>query len=413
MPVDPSVLAGMRRRQRAYWPDGHIHIGDSVPHGNGVRPTKLFTFRFTSPSKAMIEAAADLYGGTVAEMTRGMDKWQVVTGADEVPVVLPPRPVSQWLELWDGPYCVRRCDGATIEQKSGRPCLCKAERRLRCTIKTRLSVLLADVPSLGTWQLASEGLNAAEHLPDRAAFLEKAGDYVDAILMVVKGSTLENGKPVTFPVPRLRVEGISPRQVMTGTVPERPAMARHTAAALTTGTDTSDYITRAVAATSAEQVRAIWEEASQAGHLTPQLRTVLNALGSALTAQQAHRGTDDQGDQGDRPADSQQPAATPSASSAAPADPSGGATQTGRDQEQEGEQEAEWWRQRILGLWQGGMTDLHEAFYARTQTTMRRATLDQLKDFAALCRQVHADPGPDVVDAELGEEDPAESAPLE
>ncbi|MEV5561164.1 hypothetical protein AB0L44_46660, partial [Nonomuraea wenchangensis] len=69
MPVDPDVLANMRRRQRSYWPDGHLHIGDSMPGKNGgVRPVKLFTFRFTSPSRAMIEAAAGLYGGTVAPM---------------------------------------------------------------------------------------------------------------------------------------------------------------------------------------------------------------------------------------------------------------------------------------------------------------------------------------------------------
>ncbi|MDP4510304.1 recombination directionality factor [Nonomuraea turcica] len=299
MPVDPAVFASIRRRQRAYWPDGHIRLGDSVPAKNGgVRPTKLFTFRFSSPSKAMIEAAADLYGGTVVEMTRGMDKWQVITDAEEIPVLLPRAPLTQWLELWDGPYCVRRCDGATIEHKSSRPCLCKAEGHLRCTVKTRLSVLLQDVPSLGTWLLVTEGLNAAEDLPNRAAMIEKIGDYVDAWLMVTKGSTLENGKPVTFPVPRLRVEGISPRQVMTGTVPERSAVATSSAPELTTDNHTSDYIAQAVAATSPEQVRAIWRQASQAGHLTQQLRTVLNALGAALSADQKQvpHGAGDQND---------------------------------------------------------------------------------------------------------------------
>ncbi|PZG19918.1 recombination directionality factor [Nonomuraea aridisoli] len=408
MPVDPAVFASIRRRQRAYWPDGHIRIGDSVPHGNGVRPRKLFTFRFSSPSRPMIEAAADLYGGTVTEMTRGMDKWQVVTAADEIPVLLPRAPLTQWLEQWDGPYCLRRCDGATIEQKSGRPCLCKAEGRLRCSIKTRLSVYPQDLPSLGTWLLVTEGLNAAEDLPNRAAMVEKIGDYVDAWLMVTKGSTIENGKPVTFPVPRLRVEGISPRQVMTGTVPERAAVARRDTPELTTGEHTLDYIAQAMAATTPEQVRDIWRQASQAGHLTRQLGAVLNAIGTTLTTgrQKTGQGVDQSG-----PAGAQQPSTAPPPSPADRSDPAGPdspAEQTMPDAEHDAqddvERESEQWRQHILRLWQGGMTDLHRAFAARTNTTMRRASIDQLKDFAALCERVHADPGADAVDAELGDE---------
>ncbi|MDP4510305.1 hypothetical protein [Nonomuraea turcica] len=59
------------------------------------------------------------------------------------------------------------------------------------------------------------------------------------------------------------------------------------------------------------------------------------------------------------------------------------------------------------------MSDLHEAFFDKTTTTMRRASLAQLKDFAALCQQVHADPGADVMDAVLGDEDPSGPTPQE
>ncbi len=438
MPVDPDVLANMRRRQRSYWPDGHLHIGDSVPGKNGgVRPVKLFTFRFTSPSRAMIEAAADLYGGTVAPMTRGMDRWQVVTDADEIPVYLPRHPVSQWLELWDGPYCMRRCDGATIEQKSGRPCLCKAERVLRCELRTRLSVLPQDLPSLGTWLLVSGGLNAAEDLPARAVLADKIGDYVDARLMVIKAGVIEDGKPVTFPIPRLRIEeAITPRQVLTGTIPPRTA-ARSGVPQLPAGTskdaptgDTGsttppddhvgqppivDYIAQASAAATAEQVRAIWVQASQAGHLTQRLRIVLNALGATLpgaTSRDGHKTPSGLHE----PATEQPPVPeerTPHAPRQdAPRPNDASAPDTPTPLPGQGEQPADRLRERILHLWQGGTSALYEAFFARYATTMRHASLDQLQEFAALCEQVHANdtatPGTDVVDGDVVDGDAAD-----
>ncbi|MFI6713572.1 hypothetical protein ACIBF7_44600 [Nonomuraea sp. NPDC050478] len=409
MPIHRRMFERMKRRQRAHWPDGHIRIGDSVPTENGVRPRKLSTFRFTSPSRPLIEAAAHLYGGTVAEMTRGMDKWQVTTAADEIPVLLPPHSVTQWMEYWDGPYCERRCDGETIEQKSGRPCLCRAEGRLRCTVKTRLSVLLQDVPSLGTWLLVSAGLNAAEDLPDRAAFIERAGDYIDAILLVTEARTLKDGKPVTFPVPRLRVEGISPRQLMTGTVPERSQLARRNAPELPRGNSEApdrddsgddpsrqtppDYLALASAATTPERVRAIWHQALQAGHLTPELRTVLNTLGAALTARRHQPPNARQEPAGDHaPTEAPSGERLPAESGASP-DLVQGLTRHAQ---------AEWLRHQILHQWPGGITDLYAAFEARTGTTMRRASLDQLQAFATtLHRQLSGEQDHEVVDADL------------
>ncbi|MDA0636635.1 hypothetical protein ACQEUU_33985 [Nonomuraea sp. CA-218870] len=413
MPIHPRMFERMKRQQRAHWPDGHIRIGDSVPTEHGVRPRKLSTFRFTSPSRPLIEAAADLYGGTVAEMTRGMDKWQVTTTADEIPVLLPPHSVTQWMEYWDGPYCERRCDGETIEQKSGRPCLCRAEGRLRCTVKTRLSVLLQDVPSLGTWLLVSGGLNAAEDLPDRAAFIERAGDYIDAILLVTETRTLKDGKPVTFPVPRLRVEGISPRQLMTGTVPARSELARRNAPALPRGHSTQppdapdegdpsgqtlpDYLALAAAATTPERIRVIWRQALEAGHLTPELRTVLNTVGAALTARQQEPAGPEGVDEA--PAGKHDPAETPAAPDPAESDAIPGPTP---------QVQAEWLRHQILHSWPGGLTELHDTFHAMTGTTMRRANLDQLQTFATtLHRQLVGEQDHEVVDADLIEDQQA------
>ncbi|MFG1949295.1 hypothetical protein [Nonomuraea sp. NPDC048826] len=412
MPIHPRMFERMKRRQRAHWPDGHIRIGDSVPTEHGIRPRKLSTFRFTSASRPLIEAAAHLYGGTVTEMTRGMDKWQVTTTADEIPVLLPPHSVTQWMEYWDGPYCERRCDGETIEQKSGRPCLCRAEGRLRCTVKTRLSVLLQDVPSLGTWLLASSGLNAAEDLPDRAAFIERAGDYIDAVLLVTEARTLKDGKPVTFPVPRLRVEGISPRQLMTGTVPDRSHLARRNAPELPRGHNPQspdapddgdppgqtlpDYLALAAAATTPERIRDIWHQALEAGHLTPELRTVLNTVGAALTARRHHKPTSPQ-DVDEAPVGKREPS-EPTVAEPAPAQSDANLAPTPQTL-------AEWLRHQILHSWPGGLKELHHTFHAMTGTTMRRANLDQLQTFAAtLHRQLAGEQDHEIVDADLVED---------
>ncbi|MGW3353280.1 recombination directionality factor [Nonomuraea rubra] len=412
MPVSPSVFARMRRQQRAYWPDGHIRIGDSVPipGKNARRPVKLSTWRFTSPSKAMVQAAADLYGGEVAEMTRGDDKWQVITNASQIPVVLPPHPVTQWMEHWDGPYCMRRCDGETIEHKSGRPCLCRASGEQLCKIRTRVSVLLADVPSLGTWLLATGGWNAAEDLPSRAELAQRAGDYIDAWLLIREGRSLVAGKPATYPIPRLQIEGISPRQVMTGTVPDRSAVARHHVAQLTAGatppaeaaaaadgggrpspppcstaaasdSNVADYVAQAATARSAQQVRDIWMTALAAGQLTPQLKTVLNTVGAVLAAKEQPPGMDSQ--------------AARKTATAAAADAPGEA----------GGEELERLRRDIIAAWPRGTSELHEAVLTRTGTTLRRATREQLIAFAASLPLPQQDGQDDVVEAELVDPD--------
>ena len=54
---------------------GVIRLGQKVPTNNGrLRPEKLETLRFTSPSKQLIDAVASLYGGEVKP-------WQATTGA--------------------------------------------------------------------------------------------------------------------------------------------------------------------------------------------------------------------------------------------------------------------------------------------------------------------------------------------
>ncbi|MFD8564665.1 hypothetical protein ACFV1N_46005 [Streptosporangium canum] len=394
MPVHPNALArlGIRDAQRSYWPDGHIRIGHRVPtRSGGTRPEKLDVFRLSSPSKSIIERIAEMYGGTVQEMTEGNDKWQVTTNASELEILVPPQPVTTSLELWNrGNRCERRCDGETIEEKSGRPCLCKAEGVQRCVLTTRLTVMLADVPSLGYWLLTSRGVNAFKNLPGRAEFANMAGPYVAATLYLQEGRSLVDGEAVTFMVPLLRIEGegatpeerLTPRKVVAGLAASRPAIGAGASQALDGAPTPADYLVRAHAATSADEVMKIWEAAREAGDLTPQLRAELNAIGKALRQQEA---TSAAGTTQERPP-------TPAAPTAA------------------NETSDQIWMQ-IVALWPSTLNELHAAFAQRMKTSPKHATLDQLEQFRATivrARSAHDDGR--VVDAEIVADSEADDA---
>jgi len=383
MPVHPNALArlGIRNAQRSYWPDGHIRIGHRVPTRNGgTRPEKLDVFRLSSPSKSIIEHIAEMYGGAVEEMTEGNDKWQVTTNAEELEILVPPQAVTTSLELWNrGNRCERRCDGETIEEKSGRPCLCKADGVQRCVLTTRLTVMLADIPSLGYWLLTSRGVNAFKNLPGRAEFANMAGPYVAATLYLQEGRSIVDGDAVTFMVPLLRIEGegataeerLTPRKVIAGLAASRLAISAGASQALD-GPPASDYLTRARAATSTDEVKKIWEEAQKVGDLTPELRTELNTIGKALREKETTPVTG---------TTQQRPPALSSTS----------------DDETHGQI----WTQ-ILTLWPTTLDELHAAFAQRTNTTPKRATVDQLKQFrTTIIRAKTAQDDGRMVDAEI------------
>lgn len=182
-------IKDIQRRQTQV---GRIRAGYSVEtgkkdrHGNPVRrPAKLEVFRFTSPSKALIEQVAGIYGGDPAEWEPqggGAKQWEVYTKAESLPVVVPPNSVSQWYEAWAGGACIRRCDGAR-EMLKDQPCQCLPEPAERlCNPTTRIALMLADVPGIGVWTLESHGYYAATELPAVAELLAAAGGYVPARL---------------------------------------------------------------------------------------------------------------------------------------------------------------------------------------------------------------------------------------
>lgn len=168
-----------------------------------------------------IERAAELYGGAVRPMAndRSDDQWEVVTEADSIPVVIPPtNHLDQWLELWGGAGCERRCDGREAIVLNGRPtagapCVCDPNNR-ECRVTTRLWVVLPELEALGVWRVESHGYYAAAELAgaaDLCAVATRQGFAVPARLTLeqrTRRTRDDKGKPQTFKfaVPVLSVD---------------------------------------------------------------------------------------------------------------------------------------------------------------------------------------------------------------
>lgn len=237
MPVE-GVLAVQQRLREL----GRIRMGDQVPTSRGrKRPRKLKTFRLTSQQRALIDAAAELYGGDVTPWRDdGRDEWQVTVEHEAIPCQVPPdQPLTQWMELWKAGGCERRCDGVT-EMLQMRPCVCLAKHTVRtednavderatrfaideaakrpakdggadgCTIHTRLNVWLHELPGgLGVWRLETHGRYAAAELQGVAHLLSVArahGRSVPATLRITQRRIKRPGRPPNeFIVPALDI----------------------------------------------------------------------------------------------------------------------------------------------------------------------------------------------------------------
>lgn len=271
---------------------GRVRLGVlHKPEKGKARPVKLDRFRFTSPRKALLDTIAGLYGGEVESWTppRGNAQWQVITNATEVPVIIPPQDPGegQWYEMWSAGGCQRRCDGRT-EKLSKQPCLCLAQgcepEKRDCKLHTRVRVMLADVPSLGCWRVDTGSYYAAVELPGIAAMLAMANGVIPGKLILSKRSVIRQveGRPQTFNfvVPVLDVDAFTPRELMSGRMPELIAergagvveAPKRTAIAATV-----DYPTLIGAARNMDALKALRDKAQADGVLTDELRGMLNA----------------------------------------------------------------------------------------------------------------------------------------
>ena len=201
---------------------GTIRMGK---RGDRNQPQRLETWRLTSEDRPRIEAAAQLYGGTVQQWK---DEWEVITEVKSLPCMIAPVDLSQWYELWSGGGCQRRCDGVdcTVPAKEGGfntiSCLCDPDKR-ECDIHTRLSVYLHQLPGLGIWRLNTQGYHAACELPDVVGLLvsmAKDGARIYATLNIEQREKKVPGQATKkFPVPTLSVP-VALQSLLTGEVPQ-------------------------------------------------------------------------------------------------------------------------------------------------------------------------------------------------
>jgi hypothetical protein len=216
---------------------GRIRIGQVVRDSKGkTRPEKLDRFRFTSASEPLLQRVAALYGGTVRPWTPqggGADAFEVIADVTDIPILVPPQPVSQYFEHVEWRRLrapLRRGDRAALRRTMP---LLGGPGRSDCKPTTRLRVVLRDVEgSIGVWRLESHGYYAAVELPDVAEFLSRAGGYVPGYLCLEERVVKREGKTRRFMVPYIRVAGITPGQLLSGTAPAAQLGGRADAPAL-------------------------------------------------------------------------------------------------------------------------------------------------------------------------------------
>lgn len=197
--------------QRRLREAGRIRLGDKG--GRNGAPRKLGTFRLTGPDEKLLQAAADVFGGTVEPWPEMDGQYQVTTDATSMDVIIPPTEMahSVWYEQWSGGGCQRRCDG-TWDTITDRACDCNPEDRA-CKPHTRLSVMLTALPGIGVWRLDTQGWNAATELQGAVDMIQQVaarGTMLPARLLLVRREqkVIVGGKPQTrkFVVPALDVD---------------------------------------------------------------------------------------------------------------------------------------------------------------------------------------------------------------
>ena len=287
-------------RQRQLAEQGRIRLGVTTTASNGkVRPVASKTFVLTSHSREHIEKAAELWGGQVQEWTpqgNGAQQWRVITEASVIDAILPPGdPLSQAYEMWNRGGCVRRCDGVT-EQFSGSPCLCVAQfgddwheqrQGTVCDSKSRLKVLLADMPGLGSWRLETGSFYATDEIAGMVDVIRGAvGDtvMVPVRLRIEPRSRVAGGKTKQFVVPVLELRGVTAGALVSGAYGgiAQVEAGRRQPAAIAAG-PAPDFLAEVQAADSVDAVRVLWLSVKEAGAITQEFKAAANRRVEQLT----------------------------------------------------------------------------------------------------------------------------------
>ncbi|PZG12456.1 hypothetical protein C1I95_25755 [Micromonospora craterilacus] len=313
----------IKELQRRLTQVGVIRLGQQLmSKNNKPYPSKLETLRFTSPSKAIVEAAAAQFGGTVQPWTPpvGGPQFEVITDAREIRVLVPPQQIDPNYELWGNGFRSRMCDGET-ERISQKGCLCApvrvaaeaAGRNLKpgevCKPTTRMSLMVADIPSLGVFKLESHGWNAAAELPGLAEAVANAPRPIPALLEVQRREKklFHPNKPANeqiesrvYMVPVVHYNIMTPAQAFSGQIgaaiaaAQRRELVAAQLAAIEAGPAAdgpagdgdkltpADVVRLAPYTKTLDQLQALWKDAHKDKALTDDTVAVLKARAAEL-----------------------------------------------------------------------------------------------------------------------------------
>lgn len=295
---------------------GVIRLGEQLinPKTKKPYPSKLTTFRITSPSQPVVDGVAKLYGGQVRPWQSNTGpQWEVITDAKEVPVYVPPQTIDPNYELWGNGFRARLCDGET-ESIRNTPCLCLAQfgpdftktapPGQACKPTTRLSLMLAAAPGLGTFKVESHGWNAAAELPMLSEAIANAPRPIPARLEIQprQKKILHPDRPKdkqietrSYLVPVLHFDFVSPAQAFSGQIgsaaqaalgaaKEQVAIGSKAEPAGDAATTVEQFKKMADRAKDPATVRTLWNQAKDTGKLTDELKAYLTARGEKLGA---------------------------------------------------------------------------------------------------------------------------------
>lgn len=275
-------MSRLLNRQRQLAEQGRLRLGVVMATAGGkMRPKASTTWIVTSHSRDHVDTAAALWGGTTEAWQpqgSGAQQWRVITEASAIPAILPPGdPLTQAYETWSRGGCQRRCDGVT-EQFSGSPCLCRAQfgedwyeqpQGKVCDSKSRLKVILPDMPGLGTWRVETGSFYATDEIAGMVDFIRGAvgdGLMVPVLLRIEPRTRVAGGQTKQFVVPVLDLRGVTAGQIVSGAYTDirqvegaRPGLVAIEAAAA------ADWVAMAGRCESLDAVRSIYKEAQEAG----------------------------------------------------------------------------------------------------------------------------------------------------
>lgn len=252
----------------------------------GNRPMRSSTWVITSHSEEHVATAAKLWGGEPEQwspLNSTISQWRVITKASSIEALITPGdPLNQYNEMWSKGGCQRRCDGET-ELLSRQSCLCARQfgddwhlqpKGRVCSTTSRLNVMLPDLSGMGMWRAETHSFYAAQEWGGMVDMVLAGTDgrgFVPVNLRIEPRQRVADGQTKKFPVVVVELRGVTPRQALAGPMNAATALDPGATGQARAAIEAPrpDYLADAAAALTSDDVRDVWMQARQAGHVHP------------------------------------------------------------------------------------------------------------------------------------------------